>query len=447
MEGTTYTSSTRAPEPDPDVTVIGAGVMGCAIALELSRDGYRVRVLDKGPAAGAGSTSSSSAIVRFNYSTLDAVLTAWEAKHLWQHWAQVVGTGDESGLARFYETGALIFAPAGQGRATKMLELFAKAGVPYEHLEREELARRYPEVDARGYGPPRTVADERFWDDASGQLDAYFTPDAGFVDDPQLAAHNLMVAARGSGASFVFGQEVTSVLRQEGRVTGIALRDGSVVSSRIVVNAAGPFSFKINALAGVLNDSAVLRTRPLRQEVHVVPSPSGFGLERGGTVVMDADLGTYFRPQPGGTILVGGLEPECDPLIWVDEPDDFDPNPSAEVWQAQTYRLARRLPGLGVPSRPSGLAALYDVTPDWVPVYDRTSLEGFFVAVGTSGNQFKNAPMVGRFISRLVRAFESGHDHDRDPVRLMCEFTGNEVNLGHYSRLRNMAESTHSVLG
>jgi hypothetical protein len=29
----------------------------------------------------------------------------------------------------------------------------------------------------------------------------------------------------------------------------------------------------------------------------------------------------------------------------------------------------------------------------------------------------------------------------------MCEFTGNEVNLGHYSRLRNMAESTHSVLG
>jgi sarcosine oxidase subunit beta len=215
----------------------------------------------------------------------------------------------------------------------------------------------------------------------------------------------------------------------------------------VVVNAAGPFSAKVNSLAGVLSDSAVLKTRALRQEVHVLPGPEAFGLGSGGTVVMDADLGTYFRPHLGGTILVGGLEPECDPLVWVDDPDDFDPNPSIETWEAQTYRLARRLPDLGVPAHPRGLAALYDVTADWLPVYDRTSLEGFFVAVGTSGNQFKNAPMVGRFLSALIVAWDNGQDHDREPVRLMCEFTGNEVNLGHYSRLRSPADSTHSVLG
>jgi len=420
--------------------------MGCSIAFDLSRAGFRVQVIDKGPAAGAGSTSSSSAIVRFHYSTLDAVITAWESKHLWESWGDLVGHGDESGLARFHKTGALILGFSDQ-EAARMADLFKEVGVTYEHLDSDALTRRYPAMDFGRYGPPRAIDDERFWADASGRLDAYLTPEAGFVDDPQLAAHNLMVAARERGARFTFGGEVTAVRQHHGRVGGVALSDGSTLSARVVVNAAGPFSSQVNALAGVLGDFATLTTRPLRQEVHVLPGPSGFRLGDGGVVVNDSDLGTYFRPQPSRTILVGGLEPACDPLTWVDDPDRFDPNPSANVWEAQTYRVARRVPGVGVPARPGGLAALYDVTPDWVPIYDRTSLEGFFVAIGTSGNQFKNAPMVGRFLSALIDACEGGHDHDSHPVRVRCELTGNEVNLGHYSRLRRPAGTTLSVLG
>ena len=56
------------------------------------------------------------------------------------------------------------------------------------------------------------------------------------------------------------------------------------------------------------------------------------------------------------------------------------------------FRLARRMPEFGVPSRPVGLAALYDAPDDWVPIYDKSSLGGFYMACGTSGNQFKNAP-------------------------------------------------------
>ena len=56
--------------------------MGCSIALELARRGHRPVVLDKGPGAGAGSTSASSAIIRFNYSTPDAVKLAWESAHM-----------------------------------------------------------------------------------------------------------------------------------------------------------------------------------------------------------------------------------------------------------------------------------------------------------------------------------------------------------------------------
>jgi sarcosine oxidase subunit beta len=88
------------------------------------------------------------------------------------------------------------------------------------------------------------------------------------------------------------------------------------------------------------------------------------------------------------------------------------------------------------------------VADDWIPVYDRTSLAGFYVAIGTSGNQFKNAPVAGRFMAALVHACESGHDHDSDPVLFSGHFTKNEINLGHYSRLRQPhAESANNVMG
>ena len=75
-------------------------------------------------------------------------------------------------------------------------------------------------------------------------------------------------------------------------------------------------------------------------------------------------------------------------------------------------RLARRLPEFGVPTQPVGLAALYDASDDWVPIYDRSSLDGYFMACGTSGNQFKNAPLAGQFLRAIIDAADAGQDHD-----------------------------------
>ena len=75
----------------PDVVVVGAGVMGASIALELQRSGRSVLVVDRGDAVGAGSTSASSAVVRFNYSTLAGVIAAWESAHRWADWARHLG--------------------------------------------------------------------------------------------------------------------------------------------------------------------------------------------------------------------------------------------------------------------------------------------------------------------------------------------------------------------
>jgi glycine/D-amino acid oxidase-like deaminating enzyme len=428
-----------------DAVVIGAGVIGAAVAYELAKTGLRVTSVDRLGGVGSGSTSSSASIVRFHYSTFEGVAASWEAKFSWESWAEYLGSRPEESLARFIKSGCLILD--GSTQRERVLPLFDRVGVPYECWDAETIRQRVPGMDPGRYAPPRPVTDDAFWADADGELSAYYTPDAGFIDDPQLTARNLMAAAERRGTEVRLREQVVAILQKNGRVQGVELASGGVIQSPVVVNVAGPYSGRVNELAGVTAEFRI-RTRPLRQEVHSVPAPADYARGELGPAVTDGDLGTYFRSHFGGQLIVGSAEPECDALHWIDDPDVFEAQPTAQAWDAQVLRLARRIPSLSIPPRPVGYDALYDVADDWIPVYDRTSLAGFYVAIGTSGNQFKNAPVAGRFMAALVHACENGHDHDSDPVVYSGHFTGHEINLGHYSRLRQPhAESAGNVMG
>lgn len=429
-----------------DVVVIGAGVIGSATTLELARRGRRVICVDAGPGVGAGSTSSSSAIIRFHYSTLDSVLTAWEAAGLWDDFAGHLGVVDPNGMATFVNSGCLVLDYPGSNRGT-VIGMLADVGIAYEELSPDEIAARWPALDLGDYWPPKPVDDPAFADDAHGRLGGYYTPQAGFIDDPMLSAMNFMHAARHHGAALQLNTAVTEIRQSGGRVVGVTLASGERIDAPVVVNVGGPFSSGINRMAGVADEMRIGH-RPMRQEVHVAEAPSDFLLSNGSaTLVTDVNVGTYFRPQLGDTILVGGTEPDCDPLEYLDDPVGYNELPTAEGFERSMLRLARRLPSLGIPHRPVGLAALYDASDDWVPIYDRSSLEGFFMACGTSGNQFKNAPLSGIFMAELIDAAERGVDHDRDPVQYVGPRTGRPINLGAFSRLRDKTVTSGTVLG
>jgi glycine/D-amino acid oxidase-like deaminating enzyme len=404
-------------------------------------------VVDKGGAAGHGSTSASSAIIRFNYSTFDGVATSWEAKHYWENWPDHLGFHDESGLATFQRTGMVMLdvPVAPRERVTALLD---QVGVAYEEWDAATLRARIPVIDAGKYWPPKRIDDEAFFADASEEIGGLYMPDAGYVDDPQLAAHNLVAAAQSLGGELQLNREVTEVLRRAGRVAGVRLSDGSEIASRVVVNAGGPWSSRINSLARVGEDFSI-HVRPMRQEVHHLPAPAGYSTEHAaGPSIADMDLGTYMRPAPGNKILVGGTEPACDPMEWIGDPDASSPSVTASSWARQTTRAARRLSTLTVPVQPKGVAGVYDVADDWAPIYDRTELPGFYVAIGTSGNQFKNAPLAGRFLATLIDRVEAGHDHDASPLQFVGEHTRNTINLGSFSRKRPFnAETTGTVMG
>lgn len=430
-----------------DAVVIGAGVIGASIGLALAQRGWRTLNVDRNAAAGAGSSGSTSAIVRFHYSTAEGCAMARESYFHWLDWPRFLGADDELGLARYVNTGCLVFKHAGNRHLAPVVAALDELRVPCEHLTADDLERQFPWLDLQAFGPPTTPADHRFGEPTADRIaGALYLPESGYVDDAVLACHNLQRACESRGGRFRFGAQVVNVVREGGRVAGVRLAGGGLVSAPVVINAAGPHSGAMNRMAGVLDDMKV-STRPLKQEVCYVPAPPGIDYERTAPLISDGDTGCYLRPAAGAQILIGSEQPACDPLDWAGDANDWNRS-FTDQWRTQVMRAAQRIKNLGIPGRPSGVVALYDVADDWIPIYDKSSLPGFYMAVGTSGNQFKNAPVAGRLMAEIVERVEAGHDHDRDPVAAPLPYLRRTCNAGFFSRLREPnAESSLTVLG
>lgn len=432
---------------DRDVIIIGAGVIGTAIALALCRRGFRTLNIDKNPAAGYGSTSNSCAVVRFSFSTENSIKLAFEGYHYWKNWADFLGLQGAVDYARYIQCGHLIIRTASDDRR-ELLEHYRSIGVPFEEWSRERLLERMPIFDGARHAPPKSIDDPTFWDDGDELLaGAIFTPIAGYVSDPQLATRNLRQAVEAGGGRFLLKRTVADILRSAGRVRGVKMENGEELHAGIVVNAAGPHSFVVNRMAGV-EDGMSVKTRALRREVHHVPSPEAFSYEADGIIASDTNIGIYIRPESGNKISVGSGDPACDENIWIEDPDNFDRNISERQWRTQVFRLSRRIPSIPIPNTGAGVVDLYDVADDWTPIYDRSDLEGFYMAVGTSGHQFKNAGVVGALMAELIDACEGGHDQDAAPLHFTGHYTKLAIDTGAFSRRRRLnTESSFSVRG
>jgi sarcosine oxidase subunit beta len=430
-----------------DAIIIGAGIIGCATAFELAKKGYRTLNIDKLPEAGYGSTSNSCALIRFFYSTWEGVAMSFEGYHYWKDWPNYLGVTDERGMAHYTERGTIMLMTEGHDHSS-VIRLYDEVGVDYEVWDVDTLAQKMPIFDVHTFYPPRPVDDPSFWEDPDERLEgAVFTPQSGYVNDPLLATHNLFAAAKSVGCEFLFNSEVVEIRKEDGRTAGVTLKNGEQVDAPVVVNIAGPHSFVINRMAGV-EKGMNIKTRALRHEVHHVPAPPNFNYEEKGHPVSDGDAGTYFRPEVGNKIAVGTEDPECDPREFIEDPDQFVYQVSADQFKRQVYRLARRVPDLPIPNEPAGVADMYDVSDDWIPIYDKSDLPGFYMAVGTSGNQFKNAAIAGLMMAELIDACENGREHDADPVKVTGPYTGLTLNAGFYSRLREVnPDSTFTVRG
>ncbi|MEX0285310.1 MAG: NAD(P)/FAD-dependent oxidoreductase [Paracoccaceae bacterium] len=430
-----------------DAIIIGTGVIGAAVAFELAKKGWKTLSLDRNAQVGHGSTAGSCAIIRMHYSTFDGTAFAWEGYHYWRDWADYLGLPEGSEIAQFREVGCMVIKTEANGHLEKHMKNSAELDCPFEELTPEQVVEKLPIYSLDSFAPAKRMDDPDFGQTNGGKMGgAVFWPNGGYVTDPALSAQNLMDAARQHGAEVRTSAEVVEVLQEGGRVSGVKLADGTELHAPVVINVAGPGSAIVNDMAGVLEDMTI-ETRPLRQEVVHVPSPEGFNFEELGTVVSDSDIACYVRPEHGNHILIGSEDPECDPHQWAEDDKSYNRD-FTDQWTTQAMRYAQRVPSLGIPSKTRGVVDLYDASTDWIPIYDKSALPGFYMACGTSGNQYKNAPIAGKMMAELVAYCEAGNDHDTTPLQFTLPYLGRSIDVGFYSRKREInAESSFSVLG
>lgn len=429
-----------------DVILIGSGIIGCCIAFELSKKGYKTLNIDKEATAGAGSTANSCGNVRFYYSTRDGVALAYESARHWHNWREYLETEDERGLAEFHNTGS-VFVKSDVVDWPLVKSNFDQVGVKYEDWDLNKLQEMVPVGDFHSFSPPKRPDDPHFFDMPSKWLEgACYTPESGYVGDPLLATQNVEAAAKAKGARFLYNRRVVGIRHSKNRIEGVTLVDGLRIDSAIVINVSGPHSFLVTEMAGQSQNNNI-KTKALRHEVHVVPPPPGYRPEEAGFHTNDADIGAYYRPETGNMILTGSVDPPCDPQEWVD-PDKFNRQVTSDQWKAQVYRLARRIPDLPIPSKPKGIVDLYDVSDDWLPIYDKSDLKGYYQAIGTSGNQFKTAPVVGALMAELIDRVEKGFNHDAHPLLYQLPRIGITIDTSVFHRKRQInPNSTFSVIG
>jgi sarcosine oxidase subunit beta len=213
-----------------------------------------------------------------------------------------------------------------------------------------------------------------------------------------------MGRARERGVRLWLDTEVVGIEVEGGRVAGVRTNRGRV-STRVVVNAAGPWAAQVAKLAGV--EMPVL---PLRRQV--VQTEPFYKLPMKFPMVIDMSNGFHFRRE-GARVLMAWPDPQESFGFKL----DFDP----EFIEKVLSRAAARVPPLAEAQVNPGRcwAGLYEVTPDHHAIIGRApSVEGFFLANGFSGHGVMHSPAAGLVVSEMILC---GGSRTLDVVALRAE--------------------------
>ncbi len=350
-----------------NITVVGAGVVGCSIAFHLARAGARVSVFDKRGIC-AGMSARSGALVRMHYTFAPEAELAWKSLRYFRNWGDIVG-----GRCGFVETGfAVVVDERNAARLRANVAMLQRVGIDTEIATADELRKLEPHA---------------FVDDVAL---AAFEPHSGYAD-PVATTESLAAAAKRHGAQFSTNTLVASIVNRRGRAVGVADGAGRIYEADAVCVVAGPWTDALLAPLGVR-----IGIKSERAQIAFFKRPPA----RTHCVYIDTIAGSYFRPHGDDLTLagLGGWKPEAEA-----NPDDFRESNDDDFVAAVRKRLATRIPAMAEAPYSRGHAGIYDVSPDARAVMGAVpGVAGLFVAAGFSGTGFKTAPAVGASMAELI---------------------------------------------
>ena len=362
-----------------DAVIAGGGLIGSAIALELSRAGLRVALFDtRDPGKEASWASAGILSPAPENSAMIAMVPLGRASMVL--YPDFVATVEElSGLSTGYRAkGTLeaLFSRHARQELNTIIALHHGLGLKAEAISAEEARELEPSI--------------------SEEVEvAVLRPDEASVDNRLLIAA-LLEAANRSGARIFPGSPVKSICRESSQCRGFLLANGEQIAAPHTIVAAGSFSSQIG---GVEEWAPV---RPAKGQMLSLRNES-VKIER---VLWSERI--YLVPRNDGRILAGATV----------EHVGYDKTVTAGGIYGNLDAAMELVPALAAARVEETWAGLRPDTPDHLPIIGPTDLEGLLIATGHFRSGVLLTPITAKIIGDYVARMAPTLDCDRfSPMR------------------------------
>jgi len=349
----------------PDVVVVGGGIAGSTVAIEMADRGAAVSLVERDQ-PGVGATGASAGMLAPQYETHQADA------------AFRFGVACREAFPNFVERIQSLAAWDVGFRTDGML-------VANRSKEEEEEAERTLAFQG-GEGLPGRILSAK---ETTGLHDAVATdirswmwlPREAQVDTQRLAVV-LADAVQAAGVRLVRSREAAVVDSQGGRVVGVRLSDGTAIPAQVVVLAAGAWSRLLQGLP------RTLPVRPVRGQIlrlqPTAPLPW--------TLVCDHQ-GRYLVPRINNTVLVGSTMEDV----------GYDDRVTEKGRELLAAAAASLIPGLEDACIVEAWAGLRPISRDGWPILGPDpDMEGLFYATGHGRNGILFAPLTGQAVAEVA---------------------------------------------
>lgn len=394
-----------------EIVIVGGGIAGCSTAYHLATMGKKdVLLLEQGTLT-CGTTWHAAGLVGQMRPNRNMTSMSKYGIELYSRLEA------ETGLA----TGWKQCGSVNVARTPERMQVLRKQA---------SMARSFG-VDVEVISPAR--AGELFpilrTDDLQG---AIWIPGDGKANPADLTM-SLAKGARNRGVTMRENIEVTGVLAENGRVTGVRTAAGDVKCA-VLVNCAGQWSRQFGALAGV--------NVPLYSAEHFyIVTDAIPGVHPMLPVLRDPDGFIYYKEEVGGLVM-GGFEPKAKPWKVDPIPSTFQFQLLDEDWdqfEILMNNAIHRTPCLENAPIKMLLNGPESFTPDGNFILgEAPELRNYFVCAGFNSAGIANSGGAGRLISEWIIAGEAPSDLWDVDIRRFGRFTGNR---------RALSQRTGETLG
>lgn len=363
-----------------DVIMTGGGVMGCATAYYLLQADptLKIAIIEMDPEYNRNSTVLSDGNMRLQFNIKENVQISLYGLEKLKTFSTDMVVGDWQPEISFRQQGNLFLVDdANKGDAQSGLIQQQRMNCDVTWLEPAEIKAKFPLYD-----------ESKFAGGTFGCLDGTMDPQAVLI-----AFKRKSVAL---GATFIQAK-VEAVLHAAGKVNGVRLADGTILSAKYVVNSAGAWGTQLAQTAGI-----ELPIEPVRRQVFV--------------------LQTNAKPNkiypltvfPSGLYLIH----ENDGVFMCGKSLDNDPVGFDFTWNHDKFNeflwpeLVEYVPIFDQLKILRGWSGLYDVNrfDGNVLLGEWPDLQGFLLVNGFSGHGFQQCHAIGRYLSEVIRGVDFSLD-------------------------------------